>query len=97
MNGVALTRREFLSGGGALVVSFALCPRAAAQAGETATGSAGAKLPGSLDKFPMLDSWIRIGADGLPANANELKGTPPTALPSVMMSGSIVFPLSRKY
>ncbi len=64
MNGIALTRREFLSSGGALVVSFVLCPRAAAQAGETATRSAEAKLPGSLDKFPMLDSWIRIGADG---------------------------------
>ncbi|HEX7606265.1 MAG TPA: molybdopterin cofactor-binding domain-containing protein [Usitatibacter sp.] len=64
MNELALTRRQFLSGGGALVVSFALSPRAAAQAGETATRSAEAKLPGSLDRFPMLDSWIRIGADG---------------------------------
>jgi CO/xanthine dehydrogenase Mo-binding subunit len=64
MSGLALTRREFLAGGGALVVSFALSPRAAAQAGETATRSAEAKLPGSLDRFPMLDSWIGVGGDG---------------------------------
>jgi nicotinate dehydrogenase subunit B len=64
VNGLGLTRREFLAAGGALVVSFSISPRAAAQAGEVATRAAGAKLPGSLDKFPMLDSWIRIGADG---------------------------------
>ncbi|MGZ5598144.1 MAG: molybdopterin cofactor-binding domain-containing protein [Usitatibacter sp.] len=64
MNGPTLTRREFLAAGGALVVSFSISPRAAAQAGEGASRAAGAKLPGSLDKFPMLDSWIRIGADG---------------------------------
>ncbi|HEX7465806.1 MAG TPA: hypothetical protein VF309_04125, partial [Usitatibacter sp.] len=62
MSGLALTRREFLSGGGALVVSFSLAPRAAAQAGAGAKPAA--KLPASLDRFPMLDSWIGIGADG---------------------------------
>jgi nicotinate dehydrogenase subunit B len=64
VNAVVLSRREFLAAGGALVVSFSLNPRAMAQAGEEATRSAAAKLPGSLDKFPLLDSWIRIGADG---------------------------------
>ena len=64
MSARAFTRREFLAAGGALVVSFSLSPRAMAQAGEEATRSARAKLPGSLDSFPMLDSWIRIGADG---------------------------------
>jgi CO/xanthine dehydrogenase Mo-binding subunit len=50
----AVSRREFLATGGALVLFFAL-PRLAAQP---------AKLPGSLDKTPELDAWIRIGADG---------------------------------
>jgi nicotinate dehydrogenase subunit B len=64
VNALVLSRREFLAAGGALVVSFSLNPRAMAQAGEEATRSAAAKLPGSLDKSPLLDSWIRIGADG---------------------------------
>ena len=64
MNGARLTRREFLAAGGAFVVSFSLAPRAFAQEGEGASRAAGAKLPGSLDKFPMLDSWIRIDANG---------------------------------
>ncbi len=51
---VAVSRRQFLAGSGALVLAFSLAPRLAAQA---------AKLPGSLDKTPDLDSWIRIGAD----------------------------------
>ena len=51
-----MNRRGFIARGGALVVSFALLPRlAAAQAG---------KLPGSLNNEPMLDAWIRVGADG---------------------------------
>ncbi|OGA65781.1 MAG: aldehyde dehydrogenase [Betaproteobacteria bacterium RIFCSPLOWO2_12_FULL_65_14] len=45
-----MNRREFLATGGALVVSFSL--------------RAQPKLPGSLAKAPLLDSWIRIGADG---------------------------------
>jgi CO/xanthine dehydrogenase Mo-binding subunit len=52
---VAISRRRFLASGSALVVSFAIAPRLAAQ---------GAKLPGSLDKSPMLDSWIGVGGDG---------------------------------
>jgi CO/xanthine dehydrogenase Mo-binding subunit len=54
-----ISRRGVLAGAGALVVSFALAPRLLAQ------GSAGgAALPGSLAKTPLLDSWIRVGADG---------------------------------
>src|SRR6185369_10037295 len=52
----SLNRRGFIARSGALVVSFSLLPRlAGAQAG---------KLPGSLSKEPMLDAWIRVGADG---------------------------------
>jgi nicotinate dehydrogenase subunit B len=53
---IELSRRQFLAASGGLIVSFTLAPRLAlAQA---------AKLPGSLDKEPMLDAWIRIGVDG---------------------------------
>jgi nicotinate dehydrogenase subunit B len=53
-------RRAFLARSGALVVTFSLAPwQVAAQ--ENADG---AKLPGSLDKAPLLDAWIRVGADG---------------------------------
>ena len=50
-----VTRREFLASGSALVVSFALPPPALAQA---------ERLPGSLQRTPMLDSWIGIAGDG---------------------------------
>ena len=53
-----MRRREFLATGGALVIAFSI-PRAA-----WAQDAEGAKLPGSLGKTPMLDSWIRIGTDG---------------------------------
>ena len=57
-----VSRREFLATGGALVLSFALSPRSAlAQPAEAAKPPA---LPGALDKTPLLDAWIRIGADG---------------------------------
>jgi nicotinate dehydrogenase subunit B len=46
-----VNRRGFLATGGALVVSFSL--PAYAQA-----------LHGNLQKEPLLDAWIRIGADG---------------------------------
>jgi CO/xanthine dehydrogenase Mo-binding subunit len=46
-----MNRREFIVTGGALLVSFAM--PAWAQ-----------KLPGSLDKDPELDAWLRVGADG---------------------------------
>jgi nicotinate dehydrogenase subunit B len=45
-----VNRRQFLSTGGALLVSFSLPARADGM--------------GSLTKQPMLDAWIRIGADG---------------------------------
>src|SRR6185436_11802104 len=52
----AMNRRSFIARGGALVVSFSLLPQLAfAQA---------QKLPGSLRTEPMLDAWIRVGADG---------------------------------
>ncbi|GAB3372496.1 xanthine dehydrogenase family protein molybdopterin-binding subunit [Massilia agri] len=47
------SRRRFLKSGGALTLSFALPLQAASDEG----------LPGSLDKAPWLDAWIRVGAD----------------------------------
>jgi nicotinate dehydrogenase subunit B len=62
-----LTRREFLARGGALVVSFSLAP-ALLNAAESQNIGVQPKpapaLPGSLKSAPMLDSWIRIDADG---------------------------------
>ncbi len=55
---VILDRRRVLAGGGALIVSFSL-PGVFAQERAPA-----AKLPGSLATTPLLDSWIRIDADG---------------------------------
>jgi CO/xanthine dehydrogenase Mo-binding subunit len=56
----ALTRREFLAASGALIVGFPL----ASSLLHAQQAAAGPKLPGSLDSNPMLDSWIRIDADG---------------------------------
>jgi nicotinate dehydrogenase subunit B len=53
-----LTRRRLL-GRGALVVAFSLSRRAMAEDAEKKPA-----LPGDLEKFPLLDSWIRIDADG---------------------------------
>lgn len=54
-----LSRRTFLATGGALVVSFALPGKAAAEeAGSAVT------LPGSLAQTPMLDAWIKVDAAG---------------------------------
>ena len=47
-----MNRREFITTGGALIVSFAL-------------PAFGQKLPGALDKEPMLDAWLRVGTDGI--------------------------------
>ncbi|MGZ5118584.1 MAG: molybdopterin cofactor-binding domain-containing protein [Burkholderiales bacterium] len=66
---VSLTRREFLNRGGALIVSFSLAPHILA-AGPQEAQNIGKEpikepaLPGSLSKAPLLDSWIRIDADG---------------------------------
>ena len=53
------SRRGFIAGGGALIVSFSMLPRALAQ-----TAPATPPLPGSLRVAPFLDSWIRVNADG---------------------------------
>jgi len=49
-------RRRFLQSGGALTLAFVLPGRAIAAPGE-------GPLPGSLNKAPWLDAWIRVGAD----------------------------------
>ena len=61
-----LTRRALLAGGGSLVVAFSLRPDGvvAQEPGAQAPKTGGSKLPGSLDKEPMLDAWIRIDAEG---------------------------------
>jgi nicotinate dehydrogenase subunit B len=59
--GLRLSRRQFVAGAGALVVSFALLPRVGS--GQNAP-SAAPSLPGSLKETPMLDAWIRVDADG---------------------------------
>jgi nicotinate dehydrogenase subunit B len=63
MNALApmeLSRRNLLCGAGALVVSFSLSRALAQGAGQTPA----AQLPGSLQQTPLLDSWIRIDANG---------------------------------
>lgn len=55
------SRRRFVLAAGALVVSFSLDP-ASLLAQPQKGGEPG--LPGSLKNEPMLDAWIRIGADG---------------------------------
>ena len=60
-------RRRFLQQGGALLLSFTLWPHAGAAGDQQRRGekpTAEPALPGSLKSEPMLDSWIRIGADG---------------------------------
>src|SRR5215475_11401298 len=53
------SRRGFLLGGGALIVTFSLAPGLA-----MAEGTTERKLPGSLERNPQLDSWIRIDHRG---------------------------------
>ncbi len=53
-NRPALSRRAFVRGAGALVLSFSLRPALFAQTG----------LPGNLRRQPELDAWLRIGTDG---------------------------------
>ena len=65
MSGQA-SRRDILGG---LLVAFALAPTAALAQTGGGEGSGGPPtvapdLPGTLAKFPDLDAWIRIGADG---------------------------------
>ena len=59
------SRRAFIKRG-ALIVGFSLLPLAA-RAEFNAMGVpavANPKLPGSLQRTPMLDAWIRVAADG---------------------------------
>ena len=65
MSAVDHDRRAFLEGG-ALVLAFALLPRAA-RAEFNAMGVppvADPTLAGSLQRTPMLDAWIRVAPDG---------------------------------
>jgi nicotinate dehydrogenase subunit B len=66
MNGpVNLDRRQVLAGGGALVVSFSLSDAFADdQPAPAAAPPPPPSLPGSLKETPLLDSWVRIDADG---------------------------------
>lgn len=59
-----VTRRGFLAGAGALVVSFAIPAAAQESAPAAPAATEKPKLPGSLDDTPSLDAWIRIDADG---------------------------------
>jgi nicotinate dehydrogenase subunit B len=64
MNGPILSRRGFL-GGGALVVGFTLFPgRLFAQAPQEGDGGTPPGMPKALNSNPLLESWIRIDADG---------------------------------
>ena len=57
MSALHLTRRDFTSAVGGIVLSFNLGPR-------LVPAQQPAKLPGTLDTNRMLDAWIRINADG---------------------------------
>ena len=56
---ITLSRREVLAAGGAIIVSFSL-GTAQAQAPQPQSPP----LPGSLKETPLLNSWVRIDADG---------------------------------
>jgi CO/xanthine dehydrogenase Mo-binding subunit len=62
-------RRDFLTRGGALIVSFSIGGRLLAAQGEDPQNigkepKKAPALPGNLKNAPSLDSWIRIDADG---------------------------------
>ena len=65
MSHVNQGRRAFLEGG-ALVLAFALLPRAARAEfnGMGVPPVANPKLAGSLQRTPFLDAWIRVAPDG---------------------------------
>jgi nicotinate dehydrogenase subunit B len=54
---LAISRRQFTTGLGSIVVAFSL-------QNERASAQQQPHLPGSLDKNRMLDAWLRIDADG---------------------------------
>jgi nicotinate dehydrogenase subunit B len=60
---VVLDRRRLLAGSGALIVSFSLS-NAFAQDQPAPAAAPPPSPPGSLKTSPLLDSWIRIDADG---------------------------------
>ncbi len=55
-----ISRRALLKAGGALVVGVAALPKGVLAQAEVAGRG---ELSGSLTDHPMLDSWIRVGAD----------------------------------
>ncbi len=57
----ALTRRDFATGLGGIILSFSLGPQLALGQEKPAAPK---RLPGSLNANRTLDAWIRIGADG---------------------------------
>src|SRR5262245_65097758 len=57
MDAPRLTRRDFISTLGGIVLSFSLGP-------EVVLGQEPARLPGSLQTNRTLDAWLRINADG---------------------------------
>ncbi len=61
-----LSRRAVLAQGGALIVSFSLArpDRLFAQDAPSGGAPQAPKLPGSLNKSPYLDAWIKIDAEG---------------------------------
>jgi nicotinate dehydrogenase subunit B len=59
---LAPSRRDLLRGAGALVLGFSIS-HSLAQGVDEPRGR-GEDLPGSLNKSPLLDSWIRVDADG---------------------------------
>jgi nicotinate dehydrogenase subunit B len=62
---VILDRRSVLAGGGALIVSFSMPDAFAEDQTPPAVASPPPpSLPGSLKETPLLDSWVRIDADG---------------------------------
>src|SRR5258708_28461717 len=60
---VILDRRRVLAGSGALIVSFSLS-NTFAQDQPAPAAAPPPSPPGSLKNSPLLDSWIRIDADG---------------------------------
>jgi nicotinate dehydrogenase subunit B len=56
---LAISRRDLLKAGGALIVSVGLLPQA-----RLALAAATGQPPGSLATAAALDAWIRINADG---------------------------------
>ncbi len=69
MSAFVVSRRTALAGTGALLVSFALSPALLAQQGSPQPNGGvrskpTAKLPGSLEKSPYLNSWIRVDSAG---------------------------------